>query len=314
MLRPYSATKIHSQEKSGTGTRARRAEVRQESMVQARERAAAEDDGADGAGGFVVGDADVAAAGIFLDGHLGNDGNAHSCADHAEDAAELAALKNDLWMEASAVTGGHGGVAKAVAVAQKKERLLAKILEGERTAARERVSPGKRGKEAFGEEREGFELVAADGQRQNGHVDGAGAQAIEQHRRDFFDDGELRLRELAREGSELRRKKVGSDRGDHADAQRSGDGVFALDDVAPGGFEFAEDGAGAWKKGLAEIGEANRTPEAIEQARAQFVFQLEDLLGERRLRDVRLLGGAAEGAGFGDAAEIAELVKFHRGS
>ena len=105
--------------------------------MEAGEGAAAKDDGADGAGGFVVGDAHVAAARIFLDGHFGDDRNAHSGANHAEDAAELATLENDLRIEAGTIARGDGGVAKAVTIAQQQERLLAEILERERTTAGE---------------------------------------------------------------------------------------------------------------------------------------------------------------------------------
>jgi hypothetical protein len=74
--------------------------VSEKSAVRTGERTAAKDNGADGANGLVIGDADVAAWRFFLDGHFGNDGNAHAGADHAEKTAELAALKNDLRMEA----------------------------------------------------------------------------------------------------------------------------------------------------------------------------------------------------------------------
>ena len=107
------------------------AQVREEGVVQARQRAAAEDDGADGARGLVVGDANELAAGIFLDGHFRDDGNAHAGGDHAQDAAELAALENDLWIQTGAVAGGDGGVAETVAIAEQQERLLAQIFQRE---------------------------------------------------------------------------------------------------------------------------------------------------------------------------------------
>ena len=284
----------------------------QKRAVQAGEGAAAEDNGTDGAGGFVVGDADVAAAWVLFDGHFRNDRHAHARADHAEDAAELAALENNLRVEPRAIASGNGGIAKTVAISQQKERFLAKVLEGESTAPREWVFLGKRGKEAFGQERKRVELVAADWQREDGDVNRGGAEALKQHGGDFFDDRELRLRELPREGSELRREKIRGDGGDHADANCPCDGVFALDDVALGGFQLAEDRAGAWQKRFARVGQADGAAEAVEQARAQFALQFEDLLGERRLRDMRLLGGTAEGAGFGDGAEVAKLVEFHK--
>jgi len=102
--------------------------------VGARERAATEEDDADGAKGSIIGDADKAAKRLFLDGHFGNDGNAHAGANHAEKAAELAAFENDLRMETRAVAGSNGGIAETVAVAQEKERFGAKVFERKRPA------------------------------------------------------------------------------------------------------------------------------------------------------------------------------------
>src|SRR5882762_6545506 len=51
---------------------------------------------------------------------------------------------------------------------------------------------------------------------------------------------------------------------------------------------------------------------SAEEARAEFVFQFEDLLGKRRLGNVRLFRGAAERGGFRHRTEVTKLVKFHR--
>jgi hypothetical protein len=51
--------------------------------------------------------------------------------------------------------------------------------------------------------------------------------------------------------------------------------------------------------------------QALEQTRVQFIFQLDDLLGQRRLRDVCLLRGTGEAAGFGGSAEITQLMQLH---
>ena len=105
-----------------------------EGIVCAGKRAAAKDDGADGANRLVIGDADIAALRLFLDGHFGNDGNAHTRADHAEKAAELAAFESNLRMETRAAAGGNGGIAETVAVAQEQERFGAKVFERKRPA------------------------------------------------------------------------------------------------------------------------------------------------------------------------------------
>src|SRR4029077_16648447 len=108
------------------------------------------------------------------------------------------------------------------------------------SAARERVLFGQHGKQALRKQRKGVEFVATDGQREDGDVDDAGAQAIEQDRRDFFHHGELGLRKLTREGGQLGRQEVRRDRRDHADNERAGDGILALDDITPGGLQLPQ--------------------------------------------------------------------------
>jgi len=153
--------------------------------------------------------------------------------------------------------------------------------------------------------------VAANGEGKDGDVDGAGAETLEKNRSDFLDDGKAHLGKFARERSEMWREKVRRDGGNHANADGTAERIFLLDDIAAGGFEFTEHGAGARKKSLADIGEADGAAETVEEAGAEFVFELEDLLGKRGLGDVGLLGGAGEGAGFGDRAEVAKLMEFH---
>src|SRR5207245_11272878 len=86
----------------------------------------------------------------------------------------------------------------------------------------------------------------------------------------------------------------------------------SFDDVPFGGFQFAKDGVGARQKRLAKLGKPDGAAEAVEEPRAEFILQLEDLLGKRRLGYVRLFRGAAERAGLSHGAEVAELVEFHR--
>ena len=125
--------------------------MRKEGAVRTGERAAAKEDGADGANRLVIRNADVSAWRFFLDGHFGNDGKAHARADHAEKAAELAAFENDLRMETRAVAGGNGGIAETMAVAQEQERFGAKIFEGKRPARIEFVFLGERCEEPLGQ-------------------------------------------------------------------------------------------------------------------------------------------------------------------
>jgi hypothetical protein len=284
----------------------------QESAVRASKRAAAEHSHANRTNSLFIGDADVPALRFFLDGHFGNNGNAHACANHAEQAAELAAFENDLWMETRAVAGSNGGIAETVAVAQEQKRLGAEILEGKRRARVELVFLGERSEEPLGQQRNRIEFVATDGERQDGDVDCAGSKTVEKNWRNLFDHSQSNLGKFARENCQAGRKEIRGNGGNDADGDGTTGELLAFDDVAFGGFQFAKDGVGAREKRLPKLGEPDGAAEAVEEAGAEFILQLEDLLGERRLGYVRLFRSAAERASLSYGAEVTELVEFHK--
>ena len=111
----------------------------------------------------------------------------------------------------------------------------------------------------------------------------------------------------------MRRKEIGRHGGNDAHGERTADGILALPDIALGGLEFAKHRAGARKKCFPQIGEADGAAEAVKKTGAKLGFEFEDLLRKRWLGDMGLLGRAAERAGFGNGAKVAELVKFHNG-
>jgi hypothetical protein len=261
-----------------------------------------------------VGDADEAAGSGLVHGHFGDERDAHAGADHGEKAGEVAAFEDDARIETGAIAGGDGGIAETVAIAEKEKWIAAKIGKLQGGAAREFVLLGQRCEETLAEERVSVEFVAADGKSQDGEVHGTGAEALEENRSDFFGDGEMDFGKFSGEGGEARSKPVGGDSGNGADYDGAGFGLQALGEFVLGAGEFVEDGAGAREEASAQFGEADGPAEAIEEAAAKLGFEFLDLLGERWLRDVALFGGAGEGAGVGDGAEVAELVEFHKGS
>jgi len=169
--------------------------------VGAGEGASTEKNRADRASGLRVVDADEAAGGGFVDGHFRDDGDSQVRADHGEETGKVPAFKNDARVEAGAVAGGDRSFAEAVSIAEKKKGIEAQIGETKRGSASELVLFGERGEEAFRKQGERFEVVAANGQRQNGEVYGAGAEAVEQNGSDLLGDGELDLGKFARERS-----------------------------------------------------------------------------------------------------------------
>jgi hypothetical protein len=283
----------------------------QEGAVDAGEGAAAEPDGTDCTDSLIVGEEDVGAGRFFVDGHFRHDGNAHASGDHADKAAELATFEHDLGMKARAVAGGESVFAETVAVAKEEEGFGAKILQRKIAVASEWVRFGNGGEERFGKNGEGFKFVAADGQSQQREINGGGAEAFKKHRSDFLHDGNVRLRKFAREVGQVRRKKIGSNGGNDADGDGATHGIFLVSQVAASCFEFAQHGTGARQECLANFGEAHGAAEAIEEASAEFVFKLADLLRERGLGDVGLASSTAEAAGIDDGAEVAKLVEFH---
>src|SRR5258707_1338134 len=116
---------------------------------------------------------------------------------------------------------------------------------------------------------------------------------------------------FAGEGGEARSEPIGGDGGDGADNDWPGFRLQALGELVFGAGEFVENRAGAREKSFAQVREAHGAAEAIEQAAAEFGFELEDLLRERGLRDMTFFGGAGARAGVGDSAEVAELMEVH---
>ena len=99
----------------------------------------------------------------------------------------MPAFKYDLRRDAGAIAGGDGIFAETVAIAKQQKRFFAKIAERDRGAARQTMLFGERGEERFCEQWERLKFVAANGQSEDGDVDGAGPEAFEEKRSDFFD-------------------------------------------------------------------------------------------------------------------------------
>ena len=171
--------------------------VGEEGLVCTGEGSSSKDHRANSAHSSIVGDMDVMASRILLDGHFWNYGDTYSGADHAYETTELATFKNNLGVKVGAIACGDGGFTKAVAVAEQKEWLGAEMFQGNRAALSEFVVPRKGGEEALSEQRGGFEFVAPDRKSKDGDVDRAGTKPVEKDRRNLFCDTEKGLRKFA---------------------------------------------------------------------------------------------------------------------
>ncbi len=79
----------------------------------------------------------------------------------------------------------------------------------------------------------------------------------------------------------------------------------------PGVLGVGDDPPGQREQRLPGVGEGDVAARAAEQVGAQLPFQGLDLLGQRGLGDVHLLGGAGEVAGVHDGQEVGELLQLH---
>src|SRR5215471_278353 len=113
------------------------AQVSQEGSRHAAEEVSFQRGDADGSRGALVGNQDEAAIVPSLQRHLRNNGDTHAGRNHAQDAAELAALKNDLRQYAGAFADVDSGIAEAVIVAQEQKRLFPELLHSHAALARQ---------------------------------------------------------------------------------------------------------------------------------------------------------------------------------
>jgi hypothetical protein len=65
---------------------------------------------------------------------------------------------------------------------------------------------------------------------------------------------------------------------------------------------------------LPERGQLVALADPVEQPSAQVLLERLDAAAERRLRDVRAFGRAAEGSGLGDRQQVLEVSDVHRRS
>jgi len=120
--------------------------------------------------------------------------------------------------------------------------------------ARELVRFGKSSEERFRENGKGFKFVASDGQSQQRQIDCSGAKAVEEHGSDFFHNRNARLGKFSGKVGQMRRKQVRCNGRNDPDGDSAAHGIFLVSQVSTRGFEFAQNGAGARQKCLANFG------------------------------------------------------------
>ncbi|MCY1180982.1 hypothetical protein D9M73_214620 [compost metagenome] len=113
-------------------------------------------------------------------------------------------------------------------------------------------------------------------------------------------------------GEQIRQVITGHQAG-HADDQLPGNLVGALLQAALGVFHGGQDQVCLAQELMALMGQGHALGMAVEQAHADFLFQLLDGQGQGRLRDEHRLRGSGDRAGLGDGDEVADLAEGHHG-
>lgn len=98
----------------------------------------------------------------------------------------------------------------------------------------------------------------------------------------------------------------------HGDAQMPARQIVHIVHGAFAGVQIAQGQARVLGVRLAGVGQSNGATRTIEQDDSERAFELLDLLGKRRLRDVQRLGRAGEIGVIGYREEIPDMTQFHQ--
>jgi hypothetical protein len=262
-----------------------RAKVSQKSFVRPGQRSSVQRDDANRARSTLVRERNVAALRAFLHSHRRDNRNTKSCAHHTQDAAELAALKNNFRVETGSLTGRDRSFAEAMAVTQQEKRGILQLLERDRSALCQSMLFWQNRIQFFYHQGKRLIIVTPGlkRQRHNRYVHRSCSKSFEQQRCNFFRNRDVRLWVFPGKRGQDRRQEIRGNRRDHPNGNQAADRHLSLDDIASRGFQVTEYRPRTGEKRSPQLRKLNRTAEAIKEPGPQFIFQLSDLLRKRGL-------------------------------
>ena len=142
-------------------------------------------------------------------------------------------------------------------------------------------------------------------------VEGAVAQARKKPVGQILHQIERRVRQRLGEPRQGDRQQVGRDRRDDAEAQFAGEGIARRISGGAHARRRGERRARLRHDGRRPVADASAAALPVEQAKAEFRLELEDLTAQRRLTDVAGRRRAAKMAVVGDRDHIFEVSKVH---
>ncbi|MNQ87628.1 hypothetical protein D3C85_1028590 [compost metagenome] len=118
---------------------------------------------------------------------------------------------------------------------------------------------------------------------------------------------------VAQHVDQQRRREQGARCGTEPQPHRAGLPVGQQRGGALELMRLHRDALGARQHHGAERRELVALADAVDELHAELLLEHLDAAAERRLRQVHLLGRAAEGAGFGEREQVVELLEVHGG-
>ena len=164
---------------------------------------------------------------------------------------------------------------------------------------------------AFLEHRNGFQPHVGGRVVDQRHVDIGGEKVQQRRARQAFGQRQVQLWIISQDALEERHADRLHRRIGHADRHVARDLAARSLDVALGGLHRPQDRFGVRIEPLARRRRLQPARLAVEQAMAEFGFQIGQVVAQRRDRDAQLAGRRGEAAFFEDGLEIAELARIH---
>ena len=238
-------------------------------------------------------------------------GHADAGGDHLPQGFQAGGAEAGFFVRAGQPAHVERLVAQAMAVFQQQQGFVRELRHRQRFLPGQRMLVRRGEQERLLEQRLRVQLVVVQGQREQRGIQLALAQALQEHVALFLDQQQFKLREALAQLRHHVRQQVRAQGGEHAQPQRSGFRIHA----APRGFlhfvDLGHDPSRALHHVLPGGGQHHLARRAFHQRDAQFVLQLPDLGGQRRLADEAGIRRLAEVAQVGQRNEVLQVAQVH---
>jgi hypothetical protein len=201
--------------------------------------------------------------------------------------------------------------AHAMWIGGQDQRQQQSLLQAHRRLRAIRCRGGRNQGQFFIEQVLAGKLVDAAVVEQQGQVDLAVAQLLDEVAGQLFRQLQFDLRQVLADGLQERQGQCIRGTVRYAEDDLAARIAGAVANAGCGVVHLPEDGRGVGEEDAAGLAQFDPAPRAVEQARPQLCFELRELMAERGLGDEHLLGRLREAAVLGNGRKISQLAEFH---